>query len=222
MPARSPLIRIILAILALAATSMWAQDGLRGALSSAASPSGGVRSPFDWKLAAADFDSDQKPDGALLKDAGVIDGQRVYRIELHLSAGENQNLIFASSDSALAISALDVNRDGMPDLIVEQAFTHKRLQVWLNDGHGNFRQVRVEDFPPVTDTPAKWKRPVPQDFSVALGLPSRTESDQALLLLQVLRFDSSSSHWKSRPEALSHYGFITASHSPRAPPSFLI
>ena len=74
----------------------------------------------------------------------VLSATEVDRIELYLSAGENRDLVFAANDPALTISAQDVNQDGIPDLIVEQAFTHKRIQVWLNDGHGKFRRVRVE------------------------------------------------------------------------------
>lgn len=217
MPTRSPLVRIIFVLLALVAQSVWAQDGLRGAATKSADTSG-LRSWFTSKLVAADFDNDQKLDGAVLLDAGVIDGQRMFRIELHESASENRNLLFASNDPSLAISALDVNRDGMPDLVIEQAFTHKRLQVWLNDGHGRFRRARAEDFPPLTDMPFKWQGPVAEQGCVVPGLPSRLETDQAILLLQILRFDSSSSHWKIRTEVMPLSSVFSPSRAPRAPP----
>lgn len=218
MQIRSPFLRIILAFLALAAQTAWAQDGLRGAESKAANASW-LLSPLTSRIVAADFDNDQKLDGALLIDAGVIDGQRMFRIELHVSASENRNLLFASNDPSLAISALDVNSDGMPDLVVEQAFTHKRLQVWLNDGHGGFRRARAEDFPSLTETPCKWRAPFLIQASLVAGLPSRHEI--LIPLLQIHCFDSSSSRWKIRREVLPDDALVSPSCSPRAPPSSL-
>ncbi len=220
MQMRSTFLRIFLVSLALAAQTVWAQDGLPGAESKAANAPW-LRSPLTSRLVAADFDNDQKLDGALLIDAGVIDGQRMFRIELHVSASENRNLLFASNDPSLAISALDVNSDGMPDLVVEQAFTHKRLQVWLNDGQGGFRRARAEDFPSLTETPCKWQAPLLIQASLVAGLPSRHETDQAILLLEILRSESSSSRWRIRREALPDNALVSPSCSPRAPPSFL-
>jgi hypothetical protein len=70
-------------------------------------------------------------------------------IELHFTGRENAELVIESNEAALTISAQDVNRDGATDIVVEQPLTRKRLQVWLNDGHGGFRQVRSEDFPAI-------------------------------------------------------------------------
>ncbi|MGC1424090.1 MAG: VCBS repeat-containing protein [Terracidiphilus sp.] len=218
MQLRSPFAKAILLLIALAAPCLWAQDGLWGALSNSKNASGQLRSSFGSRLIAADFDHDQEPDGALLLDAGVIGDQKIYRIELHLSAGENRDLVFAANDPALTISAQDVNQDGIPDLIVEQAFTHKRIQVWLNDGHGKFRQVRVEDFPAASDAPCRWRVPKPVQACLILGLPSRFESHHAAQLLEILRFDSSSSHWRVRREERSLNDIISTSDSPRAPP----
>jgi hypothetical protein len=214
----SPFFRIIFSVLLLVAPSLWAQDGLQGAVSMAGNVPWLVRSPFGPELVAADFDNDSKPDGALLLDAGVIRGQRVFRVELHFSSAENRNLTLVSNDAALVLSALDVNRDGTPDLIVEEAFTHKRLQVWLNDGQGGFRQARVEDFPPLADGPYRWKAPIAARACFVLGLPSRVETHRALLLLQIIRFDSSSSHWRVRPGMVVANELNCQSHSPRAPP----
>lgn len=220
MQIRSPLLRIIVVLLSLAVQGAWAQDGLPGAASESARAAG-LRSSFSSGLVAADFDNDHKLDGALLLDAGVIAGQRVFRIELHVSASQNRSLRFASYDSSLAISALDVNRDGMPDLVVEQAFTHKRLGVWLNDGHGRFRAARVEDFPPLTDLPCKWQAlEVLRAISVA-GLPSRFQSDQAIVLLEMIGFDSSSSRGKAGCVASFPSRVLSSPHCPRAPPHAL-
>lgn len=220
MQVRSSFLRIILVLLALVSRAVWAQDGLPGAASKSAYHPG-LRSSFTSRLVAADFDNDHKPDGALLLDAGVIDGQRMFRIELHVSASENRSLLFASNEAWLAISALDVNLDGIPDLVVEQAFTHKRLEVWLNDGHGRFRRARAEDFQALPDAPFYWQAPFTLQASVVAGLPSRLQTDQAFLLLEILRFGSSSSHWKNRPNTVLPSACVFSWHSPRAPPSLL-
>lgn len=222
MRGRTPFFRLILALLVLAAPSLRAQDGLRGALSKMGAASNLPRISFGQILAAADFDNDQKPDGALLLNVGEIDGQRLFRIELHVSAIGNQNLTFVSKDTELAISALDVNQDGMPDLIVEHAFTHKRLQVWLNDGHGRFRRARVEDFPQTTDTRCSWRSPSGGQDCVIASLPSRSQSHSAILLVEILRFGSSSSHWKVRPNFLRANQSAFSLYSPRPPPAYLL
>ena len=140
----------VVAALSSVAPHAYAQDGLAGALSRstlAASANFG-RSPFARTLAAADFDSDNKPDGAVLVDNGWLQRQWGLRtIEVHFTGRPNTDLTFESNDAAVSVSALDVNRDGATDIVVEQPFTHKRLHVWLNDGRGDFRKARSEDFP---------------------------------------------------------------------------
>jgi hypothetical protein len=218
MQLRSPFLKAILLLSVSIAPCLRAQDGLTGAVSKSGKVSGTLHSSLGSELASADFDNDQKLDGALLLDAGMIGGQKMYRVELHLSASQNRDLLFAASDPALTISAQDVNRDGMTDLVVEQAFTHKRVRVWLNDGHGSFRQARVEDFPAAPDSPFHWRAPGPEQSSLIIGLPSRFETHHAAELLEMLRFDSSSSHWRIWRQERSRNDILSTSISPRAPP----
>jgi hypothetical protein len=216
---RSPSLCLTLIALALAASLVRAQDGLGRALSEAGKTDGLLTSSLGQRFVAADFDNDRRTDGAVLLDAGQLMGRQIFRIRLYIATGQDRELIFQSNETALAISALDVNQDGSPDLIVEQVFTHKRLQVWLNDGHGSFRQARVEDFPPFSEAPSRLKAPTGEPCTLVLALPSRTGN--AALLLRILRFDSSSSHWRAWPDhQLSRSGSL-AFHSPRSPPSFL-
>jgi hypothetical protein len=211
---------MFLIALAFTAPSAVAQDGLGGALSEAAKGRNLMPDSLGIKIATADFDSDQQPDGAVLLDEGQFEGRRFFRIRLHFTAGQDNDLTFQSNETSLAISALDVNQDGVPDLVVEQIFTHKRLQVWLNDGHGRFRQARVEDFPPMSEAPCKWKAPIVEPSCLVLALPSRSEKNQAALLLQVLRFNSSSSHSRARPDYPQVETQSLALPSSRAPPLF--
>jgi hypothetical protein len=141
----SSIIGILFSLLVLGLPAAWAQDGLRGALSGA-----GVKPHVALgsgaQLAAADFDNDNRPDAAILLESGLANGQKCFRIELHVTAGRNHAITFSSAESGLAISAVDVNRDGAPDIVIEREFTHERLQVFLNDGHGDFHKVRSEDY----------------------------------------------------------------------------
>jgi len=146
MKLRLPIVGILMVFALAWVPGLRAQDGLRGALSAAEKPGNVVLDP-SARIAAADFDSDQKPDGALLLEAGLLNGERAFRIEIHATAGPNDSIIFSSNESGLSISALDVNRDGAPDIVIETAFTHERLQVFLNNGHGIFHKVRTEDYP---------------------------------------------------------------------------
>jgi hypothetical protein len=207
--------------LALAAPSVRAQDGLGRALSEAGKTHSLLSSSLGQKFVAADFDNDMRPDGAVLLDAGQLEGRQVFRIRLYISSGTDHELTFQSNETALTISALDVNQDGTPDLVVEQVFTHKRLQVWLNDGHGRFRQARVEDFPSFGEAPCHLKGPAGESCSLVLALPTRNGNDQAALVLQILRLNASSSNWRTRPSNQQAQSGSLAFHSPRSPPSFL-
>jgi hypothetical protein len=218
---RSPFLWLLLIALALDARSVRAQDGLGRALSEAGKTQSLLSSSFGQKFVAADVDNAMRPDGAVLLDAGQLEGRQVFRIRLYVSSGTDRELTFQSNETALTISALDVNQDGTPDLVVEQVFTHKRLQVWLNDGRGGFRQARVEDFPSFGEAPCHLKGPFGQSCSLVLALPTRTGNDQSALVLQILRFNSSSPNLKTRPRMQQAQSGSLAFHSPRSPPSLL-
>jgi hypothetical protein len=178
MKGRSLALNIVVAALALTA-SLWAQDGLEGALSRT---NVGSPVPFSQTLAAADFDGDNKPDGAILVDHDWLRSQSGFRtIELHFTGRGNTDLTFESNEATLAISALDVNKDGATDIVVEQPFTHKRLQVWLNDGRGGFRKGRVEDFPSdVNATGERFDAPSRRPDSPTFCLPPQRGSEIAI------------------------------------------
>lgn len=180
---RAIFVRALLAALfVLAGSSLWAQDGLGGAISQLATTYGLWHQPFGQSLAAADFDMDCKPDGALIVDAGKVHGQKAFRIEIHLTGSRNIDLSFESDDFALDIAALDVNRDGAPDIVVENALTHARVGVWLNDGHGSFRKVPIEDFPSAgADRANKIDIPLLRQDFPSLCLPSKSGSDLVVL-----------------------------------------
>ncbi len=222
MKARCLIPGFVFAVLSLAAPPLSAQDGLGGAISRLEITKSFLHQPFEQKLAAADFDNDQKPDGAVIVDTGQFDGQKIFRIELHVTAGNNIDLTFESNNLAPAISALDVNQDGAPDIVVEESFTHKRLYVWLNDGHGAFRKARTEDFPSTgRDGPYQFKAPSLAQDSPALYLPSKLGSELSIARAAAPSFDSLADGRQIRPVAPAFQTKADAPNPTRGPPSFL-
>ena len=215
---------IVIATLCFMASFACAQDGLEGALARQTPypARANLITVFSQTLATADFDNDDRPDGAVLLDSGPFHSGSNFQIELHLSASANAKLTFESTEAALSISARDINKDGAPDLVVEQALTHRRLYVWLNDGHGGFRRGRVEDFSSSED-PASEEARIPlsaADYPL-ISLPSQNRYETTLL---------KTSHISGRPPSTGD--FCTAVSGPprrscpvtslasRAPPEF--
>jgi hypothetical protein len=208
----------VLALLVGCMPAIWAQDGFRGALRQS-----GKRAPlvsaFGGDLVAGDFDNDKKPDGAVLLETGQINGEKAFRIEFHLTARENTAINFLSAETRLVISTLDVNRDGAPDVVVEKAFTHKRLKVYLNDGHGTFQNASPEAFPGPDESAAQLRArvdeqnlptlfmPAPGGFELAQAVPVPHSNDADQM-----------GFW---PEGLVVQCGARAPSGPRAPPSFL-
>jgi hypothetical protein len=214
--------RSVLAALALIAPSLWAQDGLVGALSRLGATASLLHEPFEQKLVAADFDHDQKPDAAVLLDTGQFHGQKTFRIELHVTARNNSELCFESDEPALAITSSDINHDGAPDIVVEQTFTHKRLHVWLNDGHGTFRKAHIEDFAAADgENLYQFKTPsLAQDFPT-LYLPSKLGSELAIVRAASPSFGSSTSGRHIRPTASARLRQADDPNPSRGPPALL-
>jgi len=222
MSARSISLRFAIVVVALAGSALWAQDGLDGALPQAGYGSRlNPTAPFVQTLAVADFDNDHKLDGAVLLDSGRAWGQNSFRIQFHLSGSANTDLSFESSEPQLAIRALDINHDGATDVVVEHPFTHKRLYVWLNDGHGVFHRGRIEDFPSA-EVPGSGQVQLPslQTNCPAVCLPQQRGTEMTML---------ASSSVRGRPPSLAGLGrlFPVSSvvsrpfypFSSRAPPS---
>jgi hypothetical protein len=193
-----------------------AQDGLPGALSR----TDGVRriSAFAEEIAAADFDNDQKPDGAILLQAGQVNGRKVFRIELHVTAGQNTTINFSTAETSLSISALDVNRDGATDIVVEKAFTHQRLQVYLNNGHGEFWKS-TESLPTPDGSGPLWRaRIIVQNLPTPF-LPSARGGNVAVDKPGLILHPQQKSTARFWTEPLEMQASARAPGAARAPPS---
>lgn len=102
-----------------------------------------------------------------------------FRIELHLTGQPNATIRFSSAETQLAITSLDVNRDGAPDILVEKTLTHQRVQVYLNDGHGAFQRSTSEDFIASDDPHPLWCARVSPQYPPVLFLPATRGSEIA-------------------------------------------
>ncbi len=220
MKLRSFVSGILLFALVLLTPALLAQDGMRGAFSRDEVSPVLLRNPFGQNLIAADFDSDLKPDGAVLLEGGQLDGERAFRIELHVTSGIDHQLTFASAETALSISAGDVNQDGTPDLVVEQAFTRQRLHVWLNDGHGLFREIGNGEYPfqlPASTHCQGWTA---GPDCVVLSLTARPGTESAALKSARISVEGNPARGNSRPVVvLVHSGSRTPDRL-RGPPFY--
>src|SRR5215469_2489784 len=214
------IVGLMFAALVLWPPSAEGQDGLRGALtqSSRALP---IVANTGQQVAAADFDNDSQPDGAVLSQVGLSNGQRLFQIELHVTAGKNATLTFSSPESALDITAVDVNRDGAPDIVIERAFTHERLQLFLNDGDGGFQNAGAESFPGADGSTSNWRawlvgQQLPFSFLPATGR-FEIPCDQCEAVPPV----GEAARANAWPEILQTLCGARAPSASRAPPTFL-
>lgn len=211
----------LLPALALCPPRASAQDGLRGAMSQIGQASHNALG-FTRTLAPADFDNDSQPDGAVLSQAGWLSGQRLFRIDLHVTAGKDATITFLSAEPNLDISAVDVNGDGAPDIVVERAFTHRRLHVYLNDGHGTFQPAGTSIFSAQDDSAPLWQAAaIPQNPLGAVLPPTRGFELNGVHAVAIVRRDDAgiSCFW---PEVLLAQCGARAPSAARAPPASLL
>lgn len=141
---------VLTTLLLLAVPALRAQDGAEGVLArlTTTSPVARPISPLSGpRFAIADFDGDNKPDGALLLEPAPFLGSGSFQLELHFTGHNNSNINFQSPEPDVIVAAMDIDHDGDIDIVIQQSVTHKGLQVWINDGHGNFEKGRIEDYP---------------------------------------------------------------------------
>lgn len=218
MKQRLSIVGFLLFLLFLPSSVGRAQDGIGGAVSRLESSASATNSLA--RLVAADFDNDQLPDGAVLEEAGLLEGKRAFRIELHLTAGNDDAITFSTVETGLSISALDVNRDGTPDLVVEKTFTHQRIQVYLNNGHGAFRQASLKDYPTSDPSGPNWRNQLSLGFPAAC-LPSFSSLEIGILQRIASTNRSSIKRANLWQESLLIQSGPRGPTASRAPPSFL-
>ena len=207
-------------LLAVCLPAVWAQDGLHGVLSRPGFTAQALLG-FGEQLAATDFDNDKQPDAAILLNAGLSNGQICFRIELHVTAGRNHSITFLSPESGLTISAFDVNRDGAPDIVIERKFTHERLRILLNDGHGGFHEVNSKDFSLPNPSAPQWGGWFAQSLPLSCIPPTRgleLPGPRCVATVELTR----GTLRNSRTAVLRSSSSAQSPSAPRAPPSSFV
>ena len=191
-----------------------AQDGAQGALSRLS-----FTTPLDRTVAVADLDGDQKPDGAILLNSKWLGPQHNLSIQLHFTDRPNTELTFQSNSQALTVMAWDIDQDGDIDLVVEETFSHKPVSVWINEGHGDFHEGRVQDYPSLAATGnTQIQAPPDQRDCPALSLSSQRGFEKTVLTNALLARPPSTNQslfFLSATDGISRSG---AANSSRAPP----
>lgn len=215
MKARSIFGRFALAVLfAMIAPLVRAQDGAQGALSRLS-----FTAPLDRTLVIADLDGDHKPDGAILLKSRWLGPRRNLSIQLHFTDRPNTELTFQSDLQALTVTAWDIDHDGDIDLVVEETISHKPISVWINEGHGDFHEGRVQDYPSLAATGSTQIQAPPDERDCpALSLTSQRGFEKTVLTNALLARPPSTNHsllFLITSDIASH---THAANSSRAPP----
>jgi hypothetical protein len=179
--------------------------------------------PIGGKLAVADFDRDQKQDGAVLLRPNHSSGSGRYSLEVHFSNRPHIDIPFDSIAGAIGVTARDVDHDNDSDLVVEQQFSSKGVKVWLNDGDGDFHEGRVEDYPELGhNNPVGIAAPSVRPRLLAIAPPTRS----ATLLAVLTSCNAPRPPTKGTlgvPAGCAHLCLASRrADSARAPPSFSI
>ena len=147
MKERSHVSRIMtLALLVLAPFSLHAQHGLFSVRDCSLPARSLVRGLHMCAKDAAGHDQPRSRYSVVLPDSQPTLGQRVFHLQVYSTDHGTVELVFGAHESFARVTSRDVNRDGSFDLVVEQSLTHRPLQVWLNDGHGNFTPANASRF----------------------------------------------------------------------------
>ena len=95
----------------------------------------------------ADLDGDLKPDMAMVEMQNQRSADVNYSIHVKLEAGEESAIGVNGPEGGLRLAARDVNGDDTVDLVVTSNLDANFIEVLLNDGHGNFRFAKPDEFP---------------------------------------------------------------------------
>ena len=206
--------QILLLIAALCVSPfLFAQDGVKGALFQTS-----LGTSLSRSVAVADLDGDNEPDGAILINSQRVGAHTDIKIELHFSGRSNTELNFESTGQAFVVRAWDIDHDGANDLVVEDAFTHKPLYVWINEGHGDFHQGNLQDFPLLAFGAENQLQSPSSHPECLFCLPPQGGFEISVLTLHLLGRPPSTHTILPIPFQFSATSLAGASQSTRAPP----
>jgi hypothetical protein len=111
---------------------------------------GEMATPLGLSSTVADFDADGHPDIARAESLQIHGGGQ-YRLNIQLSGGSAQPVMFVSGQGAVDVTAVDVDNDRDLDVVVRPILSNDIVGVWLNDGAGRFtREFSAVPIPPRT------------------------------------------------------------------------
>lgn len=207
---------LIIAGLIWLAPLLSAQDGLKGALSQT-----NLGTQLGQTLAIADLDGDHQADGAILMRSERVGAYSRIKIELHFTGRPNTELNFESGGQALTIRAWDIDHDGDNDLVVEDAFTHKPVRVWINEGNGDFHEGNVQDYASLGLVCDKQLLPPSTPGGCVAALPPSQHSlELSFLTVHVLGRPPSKGRLLSVARDFRLTSSVHTSYLSRAPPLF--
>jgi len=170
------------------------------------------------RFAIADFDGDLRPDTATIRVAQDSSQVAEYFLELQLSSGSRPAIGILGPAGGLQVTPQDVNGDKFADLVITSLFDANFVAILLNDGKGNFKQVKTSDYPGVGKRPGSrlFSHDDSGAFQLALGEKRSTDGQGA-----------GSSHWErlieddsrlGRPATIAFRSFPVSARAGRAPP----
>lgn len=108
---------------------------------------GNAARPYGWSTVISDFNADGAPDLAVA-DRGARRAEGFgYNVRVAVSGLTLRDIAFVSSQPAVTVRAIDVDRDHDVDLVISAVPSGELVGIWLNDGRGQFTQGRAREFP---------------------------------------------------------------------------
>lgn len=172
----------------------------------------------------ADLDGDRIPDLAQVESQNPRSADTNYSIHVKLSAGVESAIGVSGPIGGLRVAARDVNGDDNLDLIVTSNLDSSFIEVFLNDGHGNFAAAPSASLAALDNVPdVVLEIPSPPQRDRVTLASARTSLDEALVknsyVHQLVYSSGCGTHRQRLPvlqrDRLSHLG-----RSPPVSPTF--
>lgn len=174
---------------------------------------------WDSSLAIADLDGDKQPDAAVLTPVGGERSPSHRHLDLSFSNRPDSAIKIVSS-LGTQLSTRDIDEDNDIDVVIKQPFTEEVVQIWLNDGDGDFVQARLEDFANAVHPVQEHVQPNgSKSGPLAARPPTRRTLDPALSeFVRLERIRSVDSDFGFPVARFIKQEFNSYQISPRAPP----
>lgn len=99
------------------------------------------------RIGLADFDQDGRLDVVVTEENGETSGAETFWWQQPadpVGGGNWPRFLIVSQGTTNSLDVADMNQDGVPDLVLAEHRGSKNLDIWLNDGHGSFTRLPVD------------------------------------------------------------------------------